>query len=524
MKTTVFSLIVAFFTHCIFAQDGSPDNSFGSSGKVSVAIGTVNQKGNAVAVQTDGKIIVVGSTGNGVNSDFAIIRLNANGTLDNTFDSDGKVTTDFAGWDANNSNDYATSVAIQADGKILVAGYGMFLGTNGFSTVEEFALARYNPDGSLDTSFDTDGKVHTRFSNTTSGNAYAVTIQPDGNILLAGFSQQSNTKNFAMVRYYSDGSLDASFGTDGLVFTQVGTPTSGLSAVDEAHSLTLQSDGKILLAGFATNGNKSDFALARYHPNGSLDTTFDTDGKQTTAIGTAGDNVNAIALQPDGKIVVAGSTEISTWKNFAIARYNPDGSLDPTFDADGKKTLYFNFLPENTCYAQAALVQNDGKILIAGSDFYWGGYDFAVARLNPDGSNDTTFNFSGNNTTSLGTFDYARAMAIQNDGKIVLAGSKSFDSEFAVVRYNNTNPLASETFASASNTLAVYPNPASEFFTIKSSQNLEAAIYTLEGKQIKQFWLTPAEPQSIHGLAAGIYLLKTIDQDQKVNSAKIIVR
>ncbi|MBL0012568.1 MAG: T9SS type A sorting domain-containing protein [Flavobacterium sp.] len=524
MKKTVLISTILFCTNAIFGQDGSLDNTFGTNGKVSISHGTVNQKGNAVAMQSDEKIVVVGSTGNGTNSDFAVMRLNPNGSLDNSFDSDGKVMTNFEGWDLSNANDYATSVAIQTDGKIVVAGYGMFLGADGFSTVEEFALARYNIDGSLDTTFDADGKVHTRFGNTISGNAYAVKIQSDGKIVVAGFSQQANTKNFAVIRYNADGSLDTTFDGDGMVLTQVGTPSVNLSAVDEAHSLAIQVDGKIVVAGFATNGTKADFAIARYNTDGSIDTTLDGDGIQTTSIGTAGDVINDVKVQTDGKIVVVGYTEIDTWKNFAIARYNSDGSFDTSFDGDGKQTLYFNFSPENTCYANAAYIQNDGKILIAGSDFYFGGYDFALARLNADGSKDNSFNFSGLTTTSLGTFDYSRAMTIQTDGKIVLAGSKSFDSEFAVVRYNNTNPLATNSYVLPSPEIVIYPNPSSEFFSIKSNQNLEAILLTIDGKQVQKFAIKSMETETISGLSAGVYILKTIDENQKINCNKIVIQ
>lgn len=524
MKKTLLTFLIVYFTNPLFGQDGTLDNTFGTGGKVTVPIGTVNQKGNAVAIQADGKIVVAGSAGNGLNSDFAIIRLNSNGTLDNAFDSDGKVMTNFAGWDANNSNDYATSVAIQSDGKIVVAGYGMYLGSNGFSTVDEFSLARYNSDGSLDSSFNGNGKVHTRFGNTIAGYSNAILIQPDGKILVSGYIQQSNTKNFAMIRYLSDGSLDTTFDGDGIVLTAVGTPNSGLSVVDESHCMAIQSDGKIVLGGFATNGTKADFALVRYLTDGSLDPTFDGDGKQMIGIGSAGDIINGIAVQTDGKIVAVGSTDISTWKNFAIARFHSDGSLDTTFDGDGKQILYFNSSPENTCYANAVQVQNDGKIIVAGSDYYWGGYDFALARLNSDGSKDTSFNFSGLTSTSFGTFDYARAMAVQTDGKIVLAGSKSFDSEFAVARYNNTITLAIDSFTSEEAVIHIYPNPCSEFFNIESNQNVEAILYTVAGKQVKQFSIQSDSKQTISGLSAGVYILKTTDENQKNNIYRIIIQ
>ena len=295
---------------------GSLDTTFGTDGKVTTNF-SADDSGNAVALQPDGKIVVAGYT----NTNFAVARYNADGTLDTTFDSDGKVTTAIG-----SGTDKGYALGLQPDGKIVVAGESH----NG--TDKDFALARYNANGTLDNTFGTvdSGQTRLGYATTTIGSAddvaYGLALQPDGKIVLAGQSNNGSNLDFALARYNANGTLDTSFGTGGKVTTAFGNGIDSISAV------ALQPDGKIVVAGY-TN---TDFALARYNANGSLDTSFSNDGKVTTDLGTAFDAVYAVALQPDGKIVAAG--EILT--AFGLARYNADGSLDTTFGEDGKVTTY----------------------------------------------------------------------------------------------------------------------------------------------------------------------------------------
>jgi uncharacterized delta-60 repeat protein len=356
-----------------YNTNGSLDASFNSDGKLTTNFSLFSE-GNSITIQADGKILVAGSAIKSIdNYDFALARYNANGSLDTSFDGDGKVTTDFFG-----SHNEGNSITLQADGKILVAGSAY--NSNGNN---DFALARYNPDGSLDTSFDSDGKVTTDFSS-FSDKAHSITVQADGKILVVGGSSGV----FALARYNADGSLDTSFDSDGKVTTDFGSGDSG-------NSITIQADGKILVAGSAyMNSGKPDFALARYNPDGSLDTSFDSDGKVTTDFFGNDDYGYSITLQADGKILVAGSSR----GNFALARYNTDGSLDASFDSDGKVTSDFSGI------ANGITLQADGKILVAGYSFTSsGGRDFALARYNPDGSLDTTFSPPENTLTNAQT-------------------------------------------------------------------------------------------------------------------------
>jgi len=339
-----------------YNTDGSLDTSFNSDGKVTTAIGSGDDHAVSVAIQSDGKIVAAGYS-NGSNWDFALVRYNTDGSLDTNFNSDGKVTTDFGG-----GADYAVSVAIQSDGKIVAAGY-----SNGSNF--DFALVRYNTDGSLDTSFNSDGKVTTDFG---SGSDYgsSVTIQSDGKIVAAGGSSNGNNRDFALVRYKTDGSLDTSFDNDGKVTTAIGSGT------EEAYSVAIQSDGKIVAAGYSNNGSNDDFALVRYNTDGSLDTSFDTDGEVTTDFGSGRGRARSVTIQSDGKIVVAGySDNNGSNDDFALVRYNTDGSLDTSFDTDGKVTTAIG---SGDDAANSVAIQSDGKIVAAGTISNGNDRDFAL--------------------------------------------------------------------------------------------------------------------------------------------------
>ncbi|MCU7859034.1 MAG: DUF4347 domain-containing protein, partial [Candidatus Thiodiazotropha sp. (ex Lucinoma kastoroae)] len=250
--------------------------SFGiGDGTVTTDINAGTDAGRSVIVQSDGKILVAGYSSNGTSTQFTLTRYNADGNLDTSFDGDGIVTTDIN----VNSSDVGESVALQADGKILVAGYNV----NSIHGDLEFALIRYNQDGSLDNSFDGDsgignGIVTTRISADADLGS-SVTVQADGNILVAGRSDN----RFALVRYDTDGRLDTTFDTDGIVITDIS------ANYDVGRSVTVQADDKILVAGYSYSSTTSsaEFMLVRYDADGSLDTTFDTDGIVTTDIGTS---------------------------------------------------------------------------------------------------------------------------------------------------------------------------------------------------------------------------------------------
>ncbi len=357
------------------AAAGDLDPTFGSGGKSTVGypLGGANI-GNAVALQPDGKIVVAGYIGTGVNgnADMVVLRFNPDGNLDSSFGSGGTVFTDFFAED-----DRAYAVAIQADGKIVVAG----------SSTQFFALVRYNPDGTDDTSFGAfgDGRVRTDVSGDGPAQANAIAIQSDGKIVVAGRSGDSaaNSLDFAILRYNPDGTLDTDFGTSG------GTNVDFFSGNDAAFALVIQGDGKIVAGGSASRGDASspDFALVRLNADGSFDASFDVDGKVATDFSSSLDGIYGIALQTNGKIVAAGFTFITSEANdnFALARYNTNGSLDTTFGTGGKVITHIHPVTEE---AHAVVIQSDGKIIAGGIAGPGGNLDFALARYDSSGALD----------------------------------------------------------------------------------------------------------------------------------------
>lgn len=300
------------YTNCDLAMvrynpNGSLDTNFSGDGKLIVDFGGGDNGGVALAIQPDGRIVVVGGMHNGSNNDFALYRFLPNGTLDTTFSVDGMVNTGFG----SGRNDGAVDLAIKS-GKIVVAGQTCDSSDNNC----DFALARYNPNGTLDTTFSSDGKVTTNISGNDHGRAVA--IQGNGKIVVAG-RPPMNECRFLLARYNTNGSLDSTFSGDGKVITNF---TPGVSC--GGRGMEIQSDGKIVVVGYAGSGGDHDFALARYRGNGSLDNTFNLDGKLTTDFG--GDDLGfAIVFQSNGRIVVAGETNAGpgTDYDFALARYLP---------------------------------------------------------------------------------------------------------------------------------------------------------------------------------------------------------
>jgi uncharacterized delta-60 repeat protein len=187
----------------------------------------------------------------------------------------------------------------------------------------------------------------------------------------AGYSRTGSNDGFAVVRYNTDGSLDTTFDSDGKQTTDLGSGAA-------SYSVVVQSDDKIVVAGYYNNVGNADFAVVRYNADGSLDTTFDSDGKQTTAIGSGADVGRSVALQSDGKIVIAGYSNNGVNDDFAVVRYNNDGSLDTSFDVDGKKTIAIGSGNE---VAYSVTVQSDGKIVAAGYATSAVYNEFAVIRF-----------------------------------------------------------------------------------------------------------------------------------------------
>ncbi len=412
---------LAVFIHPATAAPGDLDLTFGGTGKVVTPILSGNDGATGTAVQSDGKIVVAGYSFNGSNYDFAVVRYMDTGALDPTFGGGtGKVTTAIGSGD-----DLGNGVALQSDGKIVVAGYSYNGSTN------EFAVVRYNTDGTLDTAFGGTGKVTADFGGSDSGTS--VTMQNDGRIVVAGYTYTSGTALlFAVARYNTNGSLDTTFNGTGQVTTAVGTGNN-----DVASGVAVQSDGKIVVVGYSSTFSltPNHTALVRYNADGSLDMTFGAnhDGKVITAVSGSLDYGRSVTLQGDGKIVVGGTSNNGSDYDFALVRYNADGSLDTSFNGTGKVITGISS-GDDTVFG--VVVQSDMKIVVAGTSTEPNG-NFALARYNTNGSLDTSFGGTGIVITASGGDAQCTSVALQADGKIVVAGYSlnGSNNDFTVARY-----------------------------------------------------------------------------------------
>jgi uncharacterized delta-60 repeat protein/uncharacterized repeat protein (TIGR01451 family) len=411
VAATVLALVLTFPGAAI-AAPGDLDPTFSGDGKVLTGFAD-DDHANDVAVQSDGKIVSVGtSTDESVlESRFALTRHHADGTLDTGFgghdgDSPGTVTTAVNNMDTNFQWSEAHAVTLQADGKIVVVGSSW----REYENCCWFVVVRYNADGTLDDTFSGDGRVFADIDGPTE--ALDVAIDSSGRIVAAGYTGG----HMAVLRLTGDGTPDSTFGGDGTVTANPAGPD--LQEGGDGRALALQADGKIVVGG-EVGTTRFDFALMRFNTDGSVDTSFDGDGIVRTDFGGY-DGVESLAVQPDGRIVAAGGSD----SRAALARYHANGSLDTSFDGDGQ------VLTPAAGAADMAL-QPDGRIVAAGT----GGADFSVLRYNTNGSLDSGFGTAGQARADFGGVDMARGVKLDSTGRIVAAGSGGPNSDFALARF-----------------------------------------------------------------------------------------
>lgn len=418
----------------VVARPGSLDATFGNGGRVVASPNGIPAKG--LVIQPDGKIVVAGATLNGSSQrQFNVMRYHPNGTLDTSFDGDGIAVTVIN----TNGSGEATAVALQADGKILVAGYKNV-------NSGEIVIVRYNSDGSPDTSFGAGGIVLTNPGETSIPRALAV--QTDGKILIAGYRTPGFAfSDFLLVRFQTNGMLDTTFDTDGIVTTNFTNLPGITSARDFAYAVLIQPDNKIVAVGSSYEELQQSapprVALARYNSDGSLDATFDGDGKALTAIGFLDGTDAAAALQADGKILVAASVTATYSGNqnfqflydFALLRYNTSGNLDSGF-GDGGKVVTPVTVHTGADFATGVAVQPNGRIVLAGHT----SQNIALARFGAGGALDTDFEFDGRVIVRGFATERAVAVRLQADGKIVVVATTT-SGGWIVYRFNGEGPV-----------------------------------------------------------------------------------
>ncbi|HMC80811.1 MAG TPA: hypothetical protein VKO35_09715 [Acidimicrobiia bacterium] len=412
------------------AAPGTLDASFGVGGALRTNFGGTYDWAYATAIQPDGRILAAGVSDARGTYDFALARYTSTQHLDPTFGNHGVVLTDFG-----HSYDWAYALALQPDGKIVVAGVSDVSGS------KDFALARYNPDGTLDTTFGKGGLVTERMRSLTTDIIHGIAIQPDGKIVAAGVTFEDVVTlrphgDFMVARYLPDGRNDLTFGIGGVTTTDFGD-----ESYDEPYAVVLQPDGKMVLGGYTNSGGgqgvlfgADQLALARYMENGLLDPSFGDGGKVVFDGGSLDERILALALAPDGSILAGGYTNGERRGDLLLARLRTDGSLDRRFGNTGKG-FAVNDLGTNSERISSLVLQPNGKIVAGGQTAVANNADFAVFRYDSDGRFDPSFGRGGVASFDFqGREDRVHAVALQPDGKIVAVGQT--EADFGLVRFN----------------------------------------------------------------------------------------
>ena len=489
MKKIIFLLFIVTKS---FSQAGTFDTTFDTDGKQTYCLTPLADflPTNA-GLQSTGKIVQFGYYNDYHNK--ILIRYNTDGSVDSGFGSNGTQT--FTANSFFQSQGYIRDFAIQSDDKIVVVGED--------SVVGNFVI-RLLPDGNLDTSFNGVGYMSFDFG---SNNAYMynIIVQPDGKILVCGCygnGLQTIRPYFAVARITNSGALDATFGNGGKVLTDFSANGS------TAYSMTTQPDGKIVVGGITKNATTqaNNFALVRFNSNGTVDTTFGTDGKVITSDIIASYNgITKLLLQPDGKIVAGGLSIGMT-----MARYLPNGALDPTFGTNGIVAT------NESSYKCSIAMQADGKFILAG-----GSNSFKVFRYTATGVLDTSF--ANNANVFLGTEGEATTVLIQNDQKIIVCGNTYNLATLlgcaAVIRLNN-DVLGTEGFAT--NEVGVFPNPVQDELTISNEETMQYELFTILGAKIQAGSLAVHGQVDCSSLAKGLYLLKLNKDNGESKVVKVV--
>jgi len=420
LKYKIFYTALIYFSVgciCIAQTPGELDKSFGNEGKVNVGIMGYSDVAKSIALQKDGKIVVVGygQESPAKQKGLSMARYMPDGELDYDFGHLGIVVSKLSDIEGE-----AHSVAIQQDDKIVVTGYRISSATNN----EEITVVRFNPNGSIDKTFGNNGIVITEVSS-EKDIGESIAIQPDGKILVVGTTSHSPTFDIVLIRYNEDGTMDYGFGRGGIVITDIN------AALNLGKSLALQPDGKIVVSGYTHVGRKFFMTLVRYDPNGILDPSFGENGIVITDINGRRGKMD-LALQTDGKIILIGPSEINGSHHFTVLRFNSNGTPDINFGKNGvTKTIIGNHSE-----AESVALNSKGNIIVAGTTEL-GNESFVVAMYNQNGMLVPDFGLDGMVKINFAknSIDRAHSVVIDTDGNIIVAGeTKNSYTTFGLVR------------------------------------------------------------------------------------------
>jgi uncharacterized delta-60 repeat protein len=471
-RKTLFGLMALCTTAANAQLSGELDLTFSSDGIATCDFpSNYDDRGLCMLVQPDGKILMGGGSHQGTGVKFALARFMPDGSLDASFGNGGRVATQVGS--PPNLDEAFYALALQPDGKIVAAGRS-YAG-NGYLA----AVLRYNANGTLDNTFSSDGK---QLDNLGAGNDdayYGVAVQPDGSIVVGGVAKASAEYDAVVARYTAAGALDATFSGDGYSILDIGMVDN------RANALVLQPDGKIVIAGQTGNAAvDSDFLLARFTTTGTLDTGFGTNGTVISAFSTGTDWAYALTRQPDGKLIAGGLVTNGAAANIGLARYDADGELDATFGSDG--LTFYNY--SNACFARSIALMPDGRIAVAGNS----AVALIAAMFNADGSVDNNFNLDGVATPTLGGTAFGYAAAVQADYKLLVAGQAvqgAAQNNFVIARYYTGMNIGIEEVADAVSDLRVLPNPTRDALDLRcnvaKSERITINLLDAQGRAVE---------------------------------------
>lgn len=508
-NTAIVCLVSAFLSLSFnaFSQDGTPDATFGTNGYAITNVSGTGDMGRSVLLLPDGKIILGGSAMAGAVQSFGLVRYWPSGTVDSTFGTNGRALAAFDGY----SFAYLVSIKRQQDGKIVAAG-----NTNS----NTFLLMRFTADGVVDSTFGANGRVVTTFTGkTASGNAMA--IQADDKIVVAG----NVGADIGVARYTANGALDATFGASGIRIVNFDA-----AALETANAVLVQPNGQILVGGATQTGPTGQFLLLRLTSTGNISTTFGNGGRITLMPRQTYNIIYGLTLQGDGKIVAVGLAKF-TQSAFGIARFSKTGQPDSSFGTNGIVVHQFTTTNEE---ARDVAVQADGKLVVAGNINDLGSLQAAMVRLKSEGGVDSTFDYDGEVRSGQNNGSFAYSIAIQPDAKIVLGGynyKAPTGNDFEVFRFNSPSVLpvtfTSFTATAVKNTTQLNWATAQEvnsshFVIERSGGNYGfAAIGTVNSNgssQAQQYSFTDAQPLK----GDNYYRLKQVDKDGKFAYSKTV--
>ena len=530
----LFSVLFTLLFQTVFSQTVSFDPTFGTGGKI---INTSITSGQAIQLQNDGKIVSCYLSNFSISGNVNLARFNTDGSIDTSFGANGFVNTILV-----SETGGIDIMKIQPDGKILITGYISQTGTAN-SSYFDFCTARFNSDGTIDTSFGSNGYAITGFQILSSDDSSVIAIQNDGKILVGGFSSQylipsSNySPDLALVRYLSNGTLDTSFGFNGKFTYNFGTSTipntSGFSS-DYISSIKINSIGKIII-GAQTNVNETlvdygNFGFICLNSDGTLDPSFGTNGQRIVDFG-AKDFLSNLRITTDDKIIATGRHQYTNGAagdhvKIPLVKLLANGNYDTSFGNNGivltnRDAINLEDLSNDLN------IQPDGKIICFGVTPNQTGTigNFLLIRFNVNGAIDTTFNNVGykaldfNNSSAIGT-----TFLFQNDGKILCAGSINY-SVGCLARLD-FDTLSNNTFANKY--FSVYPNPFIDSIKIESNEvdfsNATIELYDISGRKLNNFVISNGNGFSLPidiNLSKGNYFLK-VTSGLKQETIKII--